>query len=148
MTASSKSGTHPVVRWLFPFIIRERTSFYSHPPPPKTTPCRNPRPGTLNPKPGTLNPEPGTLNQNVLLATGEAVPLVGWVCTLLNSLKTYVDDFHAAEEECRRLSVRTNPEPRTRDSEPATLNPQPSTLNLEPGVVRCNGGLVLAAGQG
>ena len=37
--------------------------------------------------------------------------MVGWVCTLLNSLKTYVDDFHAAEEECRRLSVRTHKRP-------------------------------------
>ena len=27
------------------------------------------------------------------------------VCTLLHKLKKHVDDFHDAEEECRRLSV-------------------------------------------
>ncbi|KAJ1471247.1 hypothetical protein T484DRAFT_1844862 [Baffinella frigidus] len=41
----------------------------------------------------------------VLLAAGEAAPLVGGVCQLLQRLKTYVDDFHDTEEECRRLSV-------------------------------------------
>ena len=38
MTASSKSGTNPVVRWLFPFIIGERGTFYSSPLPPKNAP--------------------------------------------------------------------------------------------------------------
>jgi hypothetical protein len=40
-----------------------------------------------------------------LLATAEAVPFVGEVCQLLLKLKQHVDDFHDAEEECRRLSV-------------------------------------------
>ena len=40
-----------------------------------------------------------------LLAAGEAVPFVGEVCSVLLSLKRHVDDFHDAEEECRRLSV-------------------------------------------
>ena len=38
MTASSKSSTNPAIRWLFPFIIQERTSFYSLSPPAKNTP--------------------------------------------------------------------------------------------------------------
>ncbi|KAJ1476585.1 hypothetical protein T484DRAFT_3088278 [Baffinella frigidus] len=42
---------------------------------------------------------------DALLAGGEAVPFVGDVCKLLQKLKKYVDDFHGAEEECRRLSV-------------------------------------------
>jgi len=41
MTASSKNGTHPVVRWLFPFIIRTGRAIYSLSPPPKNTPCPN-----------------------------------------------------------------------------------------------------------
>jgi hypothetical protein len=44
-----------------------------------------------------------------LLAAGEAVPFVGEVCKLLHKLKKHVDDFHDAEEECRRLSVRHEP---------------------------------------
>ena len=37
---TTQSGcTNPVVRWLFPFIIRERTSFYSISTPGKNTPC-------------------------------------------------------------------------------------------------------------
>ena len=33
------------------------------------------------------------------------------VCTLLHKLKKHVDDFHDAEEECRRLSVLIEPLP-------------------------------------
>ena len=40
MTTSSKSGTQPVVRWLFPFIIREHGTFYSFSPPGGKSPCR------------------------------------------------------------------------------------------------------------
>ena len=51
-----------------------------------------------------------------LLAAGEALPLVGEVCSVLLDLKNLVDDYHDAEEESRRLSVLI---------EPLDLNPEP-----------------------
>ena len=54
---------------------------------------------------GTFLATMGGSTLEALLAAGEAVPFVGQVCQLLLKLKKHVDDFHEAEEECRRLSV-------------------------------------------
>ena len=54
---------------------------------------------------GTFLAAVGSTAIEGLLAVGETVPFVGPVCELLFKLKNYVDVFHDAGEESRRLSV-------------------------------------------
>ena len=54
---------------------------------------------------GTFLAKSAGAGLEALLAAGEAVPFVGEVCRGLLALKRHTDEYHDAEEECRRLSV-------------------------------------------
>ena len=54
---------------------------------------------------GTFLAKSAGAGLEALLAAGEAVPFVGEVCRGLFALKRHTDEYHDAEEECRRLSV-------------------------------------------